>query len=487
MRATGRAVTAVLKPVTDALRELAFAPGSVVVCAVSGGPDSVALLHALAALQSRFDFRVVAAHLNHHLRGAASDADEAFVRELCARLGIGLVVEQARGLDADDPNLEERARDLRHAFLKRTADEFGAAHIALAHQADDQAETVLMRLLRGAGAAGLAAMAPRGPGRLFRPLLAVRRATLLAYLEALGATWVVDQSNAVPRLLRNRVRLQLMPLLERDFGSGVGARLVELADEMRAFDAYLAAAARAELARRCQQGRLRVAGFAALEPILAQALVREFLRQRIGDLRGLSRDHIVAVARLCAGRNPSGRLMLPRGWTLTRDYEFVRLERTGRVVADREPFVVVLKPRGTTRVAPAGFTFEARLLERSTGETEHCPPLASMEALFDADALDGPLSVRNFRPGDRIAPLGMRGTRKVHDLFVDRKLGRERRAHWPLIIDGDRILWIPGVARSRFALVTNATQKLQHLRAIAADDARQVSLPVNQSACYPFK
>lgn len=473
----GRAVTAILQPVTAALRALELQAGSVIVTAVSGGPDSVALLHALAALRARFDFRLVAAHLNHRLRGAEADRDENFVRELGARLAVELHVEQARGLQPGGANLEERARKLRHAFLNRVADRVKASHIALAHHAGDQAETVLMRLLRGSGAHGLAAMATCGPGRLWRPLLAVDRAAVIAYLTALGAAWVTDQSNASTRILRNRLRHELLPILERDFAPGLGPRLVELADEMRAVDEYLTAAARTELARRCDGARLGLAGFDRLNPALAQAMLREFIRAHRGDLRSLARDHVVAMYRLCVADSPGGRVPLPGRWQLRREYDRAVLEPVSAVVAP-SPFLVVLDPAGTTLVAAAGFIFEARLLERSSGKPDSGRgnepwrlPVAPMEALFDANQLGGPLAVRNFAAGDRIAPDGMHGTRKVQDLFVDRKLGRARRGRWPLVMANGRILWIPGIARSRVALVTAATRQVQLVRA-TEDPAR---------------
>jgi tRNA(Ile)-lysidine synthase len=474
LRPKSRAVTAILQPVTAALRLLELAPDAVIVSAVSGGPDSVALLYALAALRSSFHFDLVAAHLNHRLRGAEADRDESFVRELCAKLRVDLVVGRARGLKPGGPNLEERAREIRHAFLNRTADRVKASHIAIAHHADDQAETVLMRLLRGSGACGLAAMTAHGPGRLWRPLLGVNRATVIAYLAALGATWVTDQTNASPRILRNRLRHELLPLLEREFAPGVVTRLVELADEMRTLDQYLTNAARAELSRRRDGARFALAGFDQVDPALAQAVLRELLREQCGDLRSITRDHVRAMRALCVGRNPGGRVPLPGGWQLRREYEWAILDtvRIGSGVA-QPPFLIALDPAGTTRIEAAGFTFEARLLKRTFAES--CKPLkepwrlpaAPMEALFDADQLSGPLTVRNFMAGDRIAPDGMRGTRKVQDLFVDRKLARGRRSHWPLVTADGQILWIPGIARSRVALVTATTQRVQHLRAVA--------------------
>jgi tRNA(Ile)-lysidine synthase len=476
----GRAVTAVLKPVAAALRSLELEPGSVIVSAVSGGPDSVALTHALAALRSRLDFGLVAAHLNHGLRGAEADRDENFVRQLGERLHLELVTERASGLNFDQPNLEERARELRYDFLNRVADRLNARYIALAHHADDQAETVLMRLLRGSGATGLAAMAVRGPGRLFRPLLGLSRASLIAYLEAIGATWVTDKSNASPRILRNRLRAKLMPLLEREFAPGIGERLVELADEMRALDGFVNEAAREELTRRRNESRINLVGFDQLNRALAQAVLREFVRAGIGSLHRISRDHILAMLQSCVGRNPSARVVLPGHWHLRREYGFAVLERASSMAPSDKPFQATIDAYGSTPVPAFGFVFDGRLIERSSGEHWENgfkrQPTESMEALFDVDQLPGPLMVRNSVPGDRIALLGMSGTRKLQDLFVDRKLARDRRSRWPLVIAQDQILWVPGIARSRIALITRATKRVQRLCASSTASSPTINI-----------
>ncbi|MGA8059658.1 MAG: tRNA lysidine(34) synthetase TilS, partial [Candidatus Binataceae bacterium] len=229
-----------------------------ILLALSGGPDSVALLYVLRELAPRFGYRLAAAHLNHRLRGAESDRDEAFVRDLCSTLGVELVVEQSSGLDPAASNLEERSRELRYAFLAAAAAQLGASRIATAHHADDQAETVMLRLLRGAGAAGLGAMpetmtlAPTGV-TILRPMLRAGRREILRYLDSIGARFVSDSSNAHQGFLRNRVRIDLLPELERDYAPGFRRRLAALATEMRELDDYVARAARTELDSRLRE------------------------------------------------------------------------------------------------------------------------------------------------------------------------------------------------------------------------------------------
>ena len=456
-----RAVARVVDAVAAALARVPVRKGELILLGLSGGADSVALTYALHTIAHSSAYRLAAAHLNHRLRGTESDRDERFVREMCCRLGLELVVEHADGLGPDTPNLEERARELRHSFLNRTADRLGASHIALAHHAGDQAETVLMRLLRGAGMAGLGAMAEAGPGRLVRPLLAVSRAALLAYLDAVGARFVTDSTNLSTTPLRNRVRNELLPMLEREYAPGLRDRLAELSSELRSARDFLTSLARNELKARLEVGgALEIGAFAKLHPALAAMLIREFVHDCIGDLRRIERAHLEAMRRLCVAGPPNGAFKLPGGWQMRREYQrvFVEHPRTRAPSA----FAVELARDGETLVADASFAFRASTFEARPGIAM---PARLSEALFDADRLDQRLVVRNFVRGDRMRPLGMEGERKLTDVFIDKKLPRERRANWPLVVSGGEIIWIPALLRSGAALVTPTTCTILRVKA----------------------
>jgi tRNA(Ile)-lysidine synthase len=468
-----RVIDRIERAVSAALNGMPAAPGDCILVAVSGGPDSVALTHALHRLCSTGRdlprHRLIAAHLNHRLRGDESDRDERFVRELCERLQIDLVVERVgreKHLTASS-NLEERARDLRYAFLNRTADRIGARYIAVAHHADDQAETVMLRLLRGSGVAGLAAMDAMGPGRIVRPLLTLRREEVVAYLKAIEATYVIDSSNLSAAILRNRIRRELIPTLERDYAPRLSRRLSALAREMRALDDYISSEGRRELHRRLHApNRLDLAGFADFHPALSGAIVREWLRQHHGDLRRVYRAEIERIGRFCVTAAPGSIARLARGWRLRCEYGFAVLEPIPATAL--APLAVELGREGVTEAGEAGVIFVAQLFRRGDeGFRSRLPNIGArqMEALFDADKVEGSIIVRNFRKGDRVRPLGMPGTCKVHDVFVNRKLPRERRATWPIVESGSEILWIPGLSRSRVALVTEATDEVLQLRA----------------------
>ncbi|HTT74452.1 MAG TPA: tRNA lysidine(34) synthetase TilS [Candidatus Binataceae bacterium] len=451
-----------------------------VLVGVSGGPDSVALLHALLALSGRGVMQcVMAAHLNHGLRGPESDRDESFVRGLCNRLDIELVAERAEGLGSRNGNLEERARLYRHAFLNQIADNFAMSHIALAHHAGDQAETVLLRLLRGCGLAGAAAMAEAGPGRLLRPLLRLERADVLSYLEEIGASYVTDSSNLHGMNSRSRIRNELIPLIERDYAPRLTKRLNEFADESRAASEFLSECAIAELHHSCaSDGRLNLAGFRSMHPALASAMLREYLRERRGSLLRVNRAHIESMRLLCLDGPSNGTCALPGGWRMRREYDHALVEPVPS--GELAPFEVRLAAGTSITVAEAGFAFDLRLSGAGSFHAADLSRLRTgpMETLFDADHVGDYVLVRSFRHGDRIQPLGMIGSRKIQDVFTDRKLPRERRHSWPLVIAGDgKILWIPGMARGRAALVTPATRKVLSLSAKALASGADAPLP----------
>jgi len=473
-RTKSRKVTHLHGLVSSALERIGVRPGSTILVGLSGGPDSVALLHVLEGLQSTFDFGLTAAHLNHGLRGAESSRDETFVRKLCFQYGVDLTVERAKGLARSMSNLEERARQQRHRFLNRVADRIGADYIALAHHADDQAETLLMRLLRGAGAAGLAAMSESGPARIVRPLLTARRSAIVDYLHAIDAEWVTDSSNLTPDLFRNKLRLELMPMLERDYAPGLTYRLTELADEMRGLDRFIAILAQASVKKRLDGSRLSIAGFRDHDPIFATAILREYLRGHLGDLRRISRAHLSAILELCRSSQPSSSTNLPGGWSARREYDSLIIESTHRIKS--RPYTMKLKQSGRSLLQMNGFRFVAKRYTHGDKNTPVVEELTKMEAMFDAIALKKGLMVRSMNHGDRIEPLGMSGSRKVQDIFVDRKLPRTLREHWPLVTDGDVIVWIPGMVRSRHALVTSDTTKIQYLQALPPPRVEETSV-----------
>ncbi len=440
------------------LRERMVPPGARVLVALSGGPDSVALLAALVELRQALAASVTAAHLNHRLRGAAADADERLAVEVASHLGVGLRLERlpAGALEHSAGGLEQAARRARYGFLHAAAAAEGCGRIATGHTRDDQAETVLLRLLRGSGPTGLSGIrAVRGDG-VVRPLIDVGRQEVLAYLERRRLPFARDASNQDPRFTRNRIRLELLPLMRR-FNPRVAEQLAALGRDLGA-RAETETELAAELARRCSdpEGGLALSGLGELPPAARRAVLRAWLQQRRGGLRRLGRRHLQAAA-ACA--HSGRRLALPGGEVLGNEHGILRLS----LLAEEMPDDAIELNQGQE------VSFRGRWRLRAAeicGRGDHRLPAALSEAAFDADQLELPLRVRRWRAGDRIQPLGMAGHRKLADIFVDRKVPRSQR-HWlPLVESAGEIVWVPGVVRSARATISPDTLRLLRLEAV---------------------
>ena len=454
--------------------------GRRVVVALSGGADSVALLFILRALERDGHLAVAgAAHLNHGLRGADADADEAFCAALASRLGVPFVADRADVAAlarAQKRSIEDAARVARHAFFDRAAASLGGDVVAVAHTKDDQAETFLLRLLRGAGTRGLGgirprvrvpAVAPEARRWVVRPLLEIDRAALRSYLLELGETWREDATNADVAIPRNRVRHELIPYLGSRFSPAVTEVLAREAALAQQDEDFLNESA-IELARRIvltdEQGvvRLDAAALADAPPALSSRVVRRVLEQHAGS-KFISFDHIEQVLALRAGQAVS----LP-GADAVRTGDFVRLGRRTSDVGRRHITAVLLSIPGEVELGAARMAVAAERLDPASARPRKWEARGT-EVGVAAGRLELPLAVRSRRPGDRFQPLGAPGRRKLQDFLVDRKVGRDVRDTVPLVVDGrDRIVWVVGQSVAEDFRVTDPSQgvillKVRHL------------------------
>jgi tRNA(Ile)-lysidine synthase len=448
--------------------------GDHVLVGVSGGPDSVALLHALVLLRPEYALRLTVCHVHHGLRAEAS-RDAAFVEALAARLGCPARVVGVQVPHGGGRSPEEAARLVRHAALRRVARLTGARRIALGHTADDQAETVLMRVLQGAGPRGLAGI-PRRRGRIIRPLLDVVRATVLAHLAAHGLDAVEDATNRDPRFGRNRVRHELLPLLVAHAGPGVPAALRRLARAARETAEALDALLRPRLAEHLTPTpvgwRLDLAAFDGLPPGAVKATVRLALVEVAAADRlagGLRSAHLDALAGLLPGR-AGARVRLPGGIVVERGRDALWVLRP-----EEPPATAPLAVPGQARVGQMLLVTTA-LEPSAPGPAAH----AAGEAWFDADALGlGPeagaprasaLLLRPRQSGERMIPFGGTAPVRLGKLLAAAGVPRLARARWPVLARaGDRageVLWVVGVRRAAAAPLTAATRAALRLRAV---------------------
>lgn len=429
-------------------------PGARVLAAVSGGADSMCLLDVLMDL----GYGVEVAHFDHLTREGASTDDAAFVERWADKLGLTFhaearpVAEEAKKASR---SFEEFARQLRYAFLYRVAEATGCEAIATGHHADDDAETILMRILRGTSPKGLAGIPPLrndGPCRIIRPLIACTRNEILAYLDERAIEFRDDASNSDPSFLRNRVRHELMPLLVRDYNPKLREALLRLGEIQRGEDACLEAQSRDFLdACRDKEDRLDRSAFAQGPLALQRRALLLFAR----DLGAECPFDRVDAAVDFVARAPAGKAFdLGHGVML----------RNARAVTEvlselEEPSAHAIPLMVDSQTSALGKRFEVRRRPGvPTGNiAELCTPTRQ---LFDADALGTSLSVRRRRNGDRFAPLGMKGTKKLKDYFIDLGLTLGERENQCLLIAGDRIAWVVGRAISAHAAVTPSTDHI---------------------------
>ena len=425
------------------LEMLSPRPSGYVLAAVSGGADSVALLALLRECARAGEIRLAAAHFEHGIRGEESRADARFVKALCADWGIEChmgacdVPALAAGRHV---GLEQAARDARYAFLRRVKAEIGADCIALAHHMDDQAETVLMHLLRGAGLRGASGMAAR-EGDLYRPLLAVRKSELIAYLEEMGIDWREDSTNTQADTPRNRLRLEALPALETAYPGTVRA-LCRFASIAAREDDYMAAQTAAFLREYAEQTpvglRIRTAANDVHDAIAMRAAHR---------LTGLDAAGCGIICALY--RAQKGRVMLENGWLAEKTGNGLYLMR-GDFRFDGE---LPLTGEGVCDLGTLG-----RVMVRACDEP--CRDGGERRVCVSADAVRGAV-FRTRRAGDRIRPLGMSGRMKLSDYFINRRIDRPMRGATVLLARGSDVLWAAGVGLSEDARLKSGESGLE--------------------------
>jgi tRNA(Ile)-lysidine synthase len=418
--------------------------GDKVVVGVSGGPDSLTLLHALTELRSDFGLSLVVAHLNHMFRGEAAVRDAEFVRAVADRLGLLSFIESVDvpKLAAAGMSSEEAGRKARYEFFEQVAGKTAADKIAVGQNMDDQAETVLLRLLRGAGAEGLAGVIPFREDRVIRPLLDVSRREIEAYCAASGLVPRVDATNLQPIYLRNRIRLQLLPLLENEYNPNIRRLLARTAALLRDENDYLAGEARRllqnRLVMRAGQAVLPVQALTEQHPAMQRRLVRECIRKISGSLRGIGFRHIEMVLALADAGESGKRLSLPHGLRVEKEYADIVFYLAGVQTAAVPARLWLLRIPGNTMIGEFGCRFEASY-------TSGSKPADNWEVHLDPERLRLPLAVRTRRAGDRISLPSDGGTKKIKDVLIERKVPRRLRDAVPVVVDATgAIVWVVG-------------------------------------------
>ncbi|MDA1312224.1 MAG: tRNA lysidine(34) synthetase TilS [Acidobacteria bacterium] len=418
-----------------------FAAGEGVAVAVSGGADSVALLYVLRELAPKLGIVLSVAHLNHRLRGSESDADQEFVGALADRLELPFHTKSVEvrelALSSGD-NLEQAARYLRYQWFTQLISAGDAAKVAVGHTLSDQAETVMLRLLRGSGSAGLSAIRPVRDDGVVRPLLGLSREQVEDFLRAIKVEWREDSTNADLSLDRNRLRRHLMPQLKREWNPNLPAVLARTAQWARDEEAYwnqvLSEAVPRVVLR--EQGReqggavqLSVVELNKLPVALARRILRQAVTMARGDLRDVDWDHIERLRNLAAGRKGTGAVHLP-GLDALRSFDVMCFRSRPRQSGAPE-FNFELQPPEVVAIPGGSKMLALRIADRSDSQGEYNNCRAET---LDWETVPKPLRLRNWRPGDHYRPVGRSGTQKLRVLFQKSRTPVWEREGWPVLV-----------------------------------------------------
>jgi tRNA(Ile)-lysidine synthase len=449
-----------------------ISPRDTVLAAVSGGPDSVCMLHVLLSLREEFGFDVKVAHLDHRFRGDESRGDAVFVRELASRFGVPAICEEEnvpKFILSHSMSKQDAARMIRYRFLVRVSKLEYCQRIATGHIADDQAETVLMRFLRGAGPDGLAGI-PVKRGDIIRPLLGVWRDEVEAYLARHDLPSRIDSSNLEPVYLRNRIRGDLLPVLS-EYNPGIARALVNLAAIMSDTSSHFEALtdrALTEVVKSARVGQfaLDLAKLSGYDEALRRCVFRRVFESLRPDLSPLAFHHVENLMNLARRGEVGVSIELPDGAQGRLEHGVLVVSHGvgPRAIPERG-----LEVPGSAAFEDAGLRLTCEIVGRRELPVE-LGLIGDDAAYFDWDGIAPPLRVRGRREGDRLRPFGMDGTKTLKELMIDSKIAASFRDAVPLVCDREGILWVVGVRRSAAAPVTEATKTVLALRARAEEE-----------------
>lgn len=444
--------------------------GSSILIAVSGGMDSTALLHALLELKSEFDLELSVAHLDHGIRGEASAEDAEFVRKMADELELNSIIER-KSVDQvkqkENMSLEEAARKIRYGFLDRVTREKGMDFVALGHNRNDQAETVIMHLIRGAGLRGLGGMKEK-KDKYIRPLLRTPRKEINNYVEEKGLDYRFDQTNEDTSFTRNRIRHELIPKLEEDYNPGIIDNVVRLASLARSAQEFIEGRAdrSSEDIRITDEASgvcLNRKKLLELHPHLQRAIIRRFIKEAKGNLKDVTFSHVEGVLSKLREKPASTQLDLP-GITFSLDRNKACFGE-GLTRRTQTSFFYEFQPGESVEIVEANFEIASKITSISTDRDFDYFYSESLIEAVDWSKVEQPIVIRNRKDGDRFVPLGMNGSKKLKDFFIDLKVPVKKRTRIPLVCDNKGIIWVVGYRIDDRYKVDEMTDKILTMKA----------------------
>ncbi|MEW6001710.1 MAG: tRNA lysidine(34) synthetase TilS [Nitrospirota bacterium] len=442
-----------------------FSEGHKILIGLSGGPDSVSLLHVLKEIGKELNLELHALYVDHGLRPEEIGKEITFCKGLCENLNIPFVT---KSINVKTFAREERigrqeaARELRYGTLEETASEINAHRIALGHTADDQAETMLMRLVRGSGPTGFSGIPPVR-GKIIRPLIEVERDEIERFLGARNINFIIDSSNLKGDYLRNKMRLSILPML-KELNPNLVETLSKTAsifrEEERYFEIIVAKTLMKLISKKADnQIELFLAPFEIMDRVMMRRVLRRAIEET-KDLRGIGFIHVEDIIELIKKGKPGDRLYLPKKIRVIKDYATLILTSEPPLKLNtctlEVPGEIILKEAGISVRSYVVKNRESQVLPDDSRQRSDL-------AIFDADKLIFPLTIRSRRKGDFFYPSGLGKRKKLQDFFVDEKIPRDKRDKIPLVISEEDIVWIAGYRRDERFKVTSETKRILKL------------------------
>ena len=445
-----------------------FSPGDRVLVGVSGGPDSVCLLHILNRCRKDMALSLHVVHINHGIRKRESKREEKFVSHLAGRMGLPITV---KSLDVPSYarrkklTVEEAARDMRYSAFEQLAGKLNAKKIALGHTASDQVETVLMHLLRGSGPQGLSGIPPvrkLGSTAVVRPLIEVNREEILNYLKKNKLTFCLDSSNRKTEYFRNKIRLKLLPLLRKNYNENIDGALLRLSEILKEENAYWERVVERVLGKvvswEAEKILIDFKRFLRYNVIVQ----RRVLYRLFGGIVSLSQ--IEAIRSLAQKSSQGKRIYLGKRFSVRKEGDFLIFSSSPE--RRFKKFNYPLRVPGKNEIEGLDLTLNTRIVDFRPVSDK-----GANTAYFDVDKINfKKLLLRNRREGDRFRPFGLRGTKKLSDFFIDRKIPRRLRDRVPLLVEGEDILWVVGIRRADKARITEDTKKILEVRVLREEE-----------------
>jgi tRNA(Ile)-lysidine synthase len=434
-----------------------------VIVALSGGPDSTALLAVLAPIAQELDLSLIVAHFNHGLRGAESNEDENFSRELSEKIGLPFVsgkMDQRKGNKGLSP--EDFYRRQRYNFLNKVAEDFQAQKIALGHNLQDQAETVLLNILRGSGLEGLKGFLPMRDGKFIRPLIEISRREIISFLNEAGIPYRQDSSNEKKRYLRNQIRSELIPYLKEKFNPKIEKNLAQMAEILRLEDEFIRQCVDEVLKSSFIQRRqnlilLKISYINTLPSAVRLRLFKTILESLNPAKNGFSFIHIKSLDNLAQKCESGKRVNLPLGIEARREYDDLILERN-KVCSKQMKYEYTMNIPGSLYIKERKLTVHSELTTK-----ENVNFSGKNEVYLDLDKIQQPVIIRNRRDGDWFQPLGMQGRQKIKNFFINHKMLRCERNEIILLVDRLSVIWIENIHLNDRVKITAETKNVLKL------------------------